>query len=406
MFILSVPCNDTMMTVRAHSYILKSSRARAGAMHHTTTFKLIFTNQLFWSRKLLYATGYPRSSMKLLIITQKIDSEDPVLGFFHHWVEKLAQHFTQTTVICLQKGSVRLPPEIAVWSLGKELRPSRWSYLLKFFRAVWSQRAGYDAVFVHMNPVYILLGGFFWRLLGKNCYLWYNHSHGNAATRLAAAMATAVFYTSPFSYTARFKHSRRMPAGIDTQLFQRDAGTARQPHSILYLGRISPIKKVDVLIRAADILHKRGIAFTLTIAGGAEEPFADFYQRVTALAASSSCSGSIRFAGEIPNYRAAELYSSHEVLVNLSPAGLFDKAVLEAMACEAMVLASSPAFRECLPRECFFDEGNAEDLAEKLNGILNLPPETRQRYGKQFREYITEKQGLDLLVKELSLTLT
>jgi glycosyltransferase involved in cell wall biosynthesis len=344
--------------------------------------------------------------MNLLIITQKIDSEDPVLGFFHHWVEKLAPHFAQTSVICLQKGSVSLPPEIAVWSLGKELRPARWSYLLNFFRAIWSQRAGYDAVFVHMNPEYILLGGIIWRLLGKNCYLWYNHSHGNIATQLAATMATAVFYTSPFSYTARFKHSRRMPAGIDTDVFQRDAGIARQPRSILYLGRISPIKKVDVLIRAADIMHKRGTDFTLTIAGGAEKPFADYYQHVTALAASSACSGRIRFAGEIPNYRAAELYSSHEVLVNLSPAGLFDKAVLEAMACQTMALASSPAFRECLPPECLFDEGSAEDLAEKLETIVNLPPQTKKLYGKQFREYVVERQNLDLLINELSRILT
>lgn len=343
--------------------------------------------------------------MKLLIITQKMDSEDPVLGFFHNWVEKLAQHFTQTTVICLQKGFVRLPPEIAVWSLGKELRPSRWSYLLKFFHAVWSQRSGYDAVFVHMNPEYILLGGIIWRLLGKNCYLWYNHYHGTAATRLAVAMATAVFYTSPFSYTARFKHSRRMPAGIDTKMFQRDAGIPRQPRSILYLGRISPIKRVDVLIRAAEILHRRGKDFTLTIAGGAEKQFVDYYQRITALAASAACSGRIKFAGEIPNYRAAELYSGHEVLVNLSPSGAFDKAVLEAMACETVVLVSSPAFQECLPRECFFDEGNAEHLAKKLDYMINLPPETKRSYGRQFRAYISAQHDLDLLVKELSRTL-
>ncbi len=345
-------------------------------------------------------------NMKLLIITQKIDSEDPVLGFFHNWVEKLSRHFTQTSVICLQKGAVRLPPEIAVWSLGKEQQPSRWSYLLKFFRTVWSQRTGYDAVFVHMNPVYILLGGIIWRLLGKNCYLWYNHSHGTVATRLAATMATAVFYTSPFSYTARFKHSRRMPAGIDTDIFRRDAGITRQPRSILYLGRISPIKKVDVLIRAADILHKRGKDFTLTIAGGAEKQFAGYYRRMTELAGASACSGRIRFAGEIPNYRAPELYNSHEVLVNLSPAGLFDKAVLEAMACESLALASSPAFRECLPRECLFEEGSAEDLAEKLDYIVNLPPETKRSYGSQFRAYITAKHDLDLLIKELSRTLT
>jgi len=49
--VISVPRNDTMMTMRAHSYILKSSRGRAGTMNRTTTVKLIFTNRLFWSSK-------------------------------------------------------------------------------------------------------------------------------------------------------------------------------------------------------------------------------------------------------------------------------------------------------------------------------------------------------------------
>ena len=29
---------------------------------------------------------------KLLIVTQAIDLDDPILGFFHHWVEMLAPH--------------------------------------------------------------------------------------------------------------------------------------------------------------------------------------------------------------------------------------------------------------------------------------------------------------------------
>jgi glycosyltransferase involved in cell wall biosynthesis len=340
--------------------------------------------------------------MKLLIITQKMDCEDPVLGFFHHWVEKLAERFEKTTVICLQKGTVNLPPDIAVWSLGKEIKQSRLSYLLNFFRCIWVLRKSYDAVFVHMNPVYIVLGGMCWLLLGKKYYLWYNHSYGNFLTWLAAAMAHNVFYTSPFSYTARFKHGRRMPAGIDTELFSRNTGIIRQPRSILYLGRISPIKKVDVLIQAAELLNKRAGDFTLCIAGGAEKQFADYYNSITALAESPACSGRIRFMGEIPNYRAAEVYNGNEVLVNLSPSGLFDKTVLEAMACEALVIASSEAFREFLPLECLFAEGNAEDLAEKLHYLINLPQEAKQAYGNRFRQYIIERHDLTLLTKELS----
>ena len=58
--------------------------------------------------------------MRLLILTQKIDSQDDLLGFFHGWVAKLAEHFDKITVIALGVGQYQLPANIKVLSLGKE----------------------------------------------------------------------------------------------------------------------------------------------------------------------------------------------------------------------------------------------------------------------------------------------
>ena len=44
---------------------------------------------------------------------------------------------------------------------------------------------------------------------------------GGAFTRLAVALSDKVFYTSPLSFTARFKKAVQMPVGIDTDLFKR-----------------------------------------------------------------------------------------------------------------------------------------------------------------------------------------
>jgi len=41
--------------------------------------------------------------MKLLIITQKVDINDDVLGFMHGWIAEFAKHCEKLTVICLQK---------------------------------------------------------------------------------------------------------------------------------------------------------------------------------------------------------------------------------------------------------------------------------------------------------------
>jgi len=58
--------------------------------------------------------------MKLLVVTQVVDTEDPVLGFFVRWVEELAKHVESVEVICLREGKHMLPVNVHVHSLGKE----------------------------------------------------------------------------------------------------------------------------------------------------------------------------------------------------------------------------------------------------------------------------------------------
>jgi len=48
--------------------------------------------------------------MKLLILTQKIDINDDLLGFFHGWVARLAENFESIIVVALGVG---LPCEIS-----------------------------------------------------------------------------------------------------------------------------------------------------------------------------------------------------------------------------------------------------------------------------------------------------
>ncbi|MEK7538915.1 MAG: hypothetical protein AAB552_03680 [Patescibacteria group bacterium] len=59
--------------------------------------------------------------MKLLILTQKVDQNDDILGFFHGWIREFAKHAEQVTVIALGVGEYDLPKNVRVFSLGKEL---------------------------------------------------------------------------------------------------------------------------------------------------------------------------------------------------------------------------------------------------------------------------------------------
>jgi len=339
--------------------------------------------------------------MKLLIFTQKVDSEDDILGFFHRWIERFAQRVEKINVICLWQGKYSLPPNVKVWSLGKETGRSKLKYIFRFYKYIWKLRKEYDAVFVHMNPIYVVLGGLFWKIWKKKICLWYNHQLGTLITKLGIKISDVAFYTSPFAFTSRFKNSKIMPAGIDIEIFKNDENIQKIPNSILCLGRISPIKNVDILIETARLLDKEGIDFILNIVGEAGEKDREYFKKIKELSKDLEIKGKIKFLGKIPNYKTPEIYNQNEIFVNLSPAGLFDKAVLEAMACQTLILVSSKAFEEVLPECLIFEEKNTLDLKNKIVNLSKMEKKEKENFGKNLREYVIQNHNLDNLIEKI-----
>jgi len=334
--------------------------------------------------------------MRLLILTQKVDVKDSALGFFHNWIKEFSKKFETLEVICLQKGMSDLPENVFVHSLGKEEGRSRIKYIWRFYRYIWQRRKQYDAVFVHMNQEYVLLGGLFWRLWGKKVIFWYNHTRGGILTKIAMFLSSLVCHTSPFAFTAGTKKSVKMPAGIDTKIFKQNLEIQRNSHKILYVGRIAPAKKVHVLIDAVEILNKEGIDFTLNIYGEALPKDQDYLKKL------KETSFDIRdkkvfFHGAVPNIETPKIFNSHLIAVNLTAKGNYDKSVLEAAVCGAIPLVSSEAFKDILPEELFFKEDDSQDLAEKIKMVINMEDGEREKLRLILRKNVEENESLGKL---------
>ena len=291
--------------------------------------------------------------MKILAVTQKVDQNDPVLGFFHRWLEEFAKHFEKITVICLEKGAYNLPSNVKVLSLGKEDGVSKLEYLGRFYKYIWQERNNYEAVFVHMNQEYILAAGDFWRLWGKRVYLWRNHREGSWLTRLAVLFSHKVFYTSPQSYTAQFSKAVKMPVGVDTDFFKPNPLVVRIPDSILFLGRIAPVKRVLEFVQWFNVQDEK---FHATVAGAALPKDMEYEKLVKAKA-----SKRIKFIGPVTQDEALKLYQSHETYVNKTPAGSFDKTILEAAACGMKLKVDNPEAENLV-----VEEHSLEKLMNKL----------------------------------------
>lgn len=343
--------------------------------------------------------------MKLLFLSQTIDDNDTVLGFVTNWLQKLTGRFQSIEVICLAKGKCNLPPQVKVHSLGKERRVSRLFYLFNFYRYLFFAHLDYQAVLVHMNPEYILLAGWWWKLRNKKIFLWYNHAYGGWRAKWAAVIATKVFYTSPYAWAASLKNSQLMPVGVDTNLFQPSLEPATEPKfflQILSLGRISPVKKIEVLLEAAQILATDNFAFQIDIYGQAPERDKLYYQSIRSKACDLEKKGLVKFYASLNNSQTPAIYRKHQVLVNLTPNGSFDKTIIEALSCGRPVLMCNQSLAKDLPADFFFKEGDASDLAKQLK---NIKRQIDQRILilplANLRQYVLKRHSLDLLVDKL-----
>jgi glycosyltransferase involved in cell wall biosynthesis len=319
--------------------------------------------------------------MRLLILTQVVDPGHSNLGFFDAWIREFSKHCESVEVICLQEGAHNLPENVLVHSLGKEVRVSRIVYLIRFYRYIWTLRRGYDAVFVHMNPEYVVLGGLFWRAWGKKVGLWYVHKSVTLRLRLAVMIANTVFTVAPESFRLKTRKLAVVGHGIDTNLFRPQIRTASSVLRIVTVGRVSSSKGIDKMLEALDVLCARGIRLTFSIVGApitaADQPYeAQLKQTI----ASKPYASSVAMRGALPNRELPEVLRESDVFVNISATGGYDKAVLEALACGVPAISSSDSFRPFLdPYGLFIRDTGPEMLARAIEAAARTDVAPLQR---------------------------
>ena len=334
--------------------------------------------------------------MKLLICTQAVDKEDPILGFFHGWIKELAKHFESIHVICLKEGIHTLPENVRVYSLGKESGENRLKYILRFYSYVWKLRGTYTRIFIHMNPHYILLSGLYWKLSRIPIFFWRNHAQMNLMTRIAAMLSKRVMFTSPFACMSVYAHGIQMPVGIDTKLFNADGErTSRDTHTkrILFLGRLSPVKRAEIYVEAARYLQ-HGYEFHLY----GNDPLREqkYFETLKKMSGTN-----VFFHPAIKNNETPDIYRAFDVYVNLTPEGSMDKTVLEAASCGVSILVSNTSFSNILHPSSLVPTVSGEELAQKISAMANLSQENKKKYSMYAQENITARHSLEKLATAL-----
>lgn len=284
--------------------------------------------------------------MKLLIVTQIVDKEHPILGFFHRWIEEFAVHCEHVHVICLQEGTHSLPSNVTVHSLGKEAGKGRVTYLYRFYKYIWQLRHEYDNVFVHMNQVYVILGAPIWKITGKKIGLWYAHGAVSGSLKIATRFAAIIFTST--AEGMRIKSSKRtiVGQGIDINIFKIVPKVANSSLHIVTVGRISRSKNLETLLRASAILKQSNSVFRFKIVGVPLTAVDMSYsEEMRALTKQLGLQQEVEWVGGVSNYELPEILQQADIFIHDGATNSLDKVLLEAVLCGCTVISSNPAYR-------------------------------------------------------------
>ena len=168
-------------------------------------------------------------SVRLLLITPKLDPTDDLFGHVNAWASALARRVERLYVVALWPGRPCLPPNARFATLGKASDeggagslPDRVGWLGRLQRIVarLCLRGEVDAVLAHMGPVFAVAAAPIARLAGRPTFLWYAHGHVSPTLRLAHALVAGVGTSTPEGFRIASPKVTITGQGIDLDRFR------------------------------------------------------------------------------------------------------------------------------------------------------------------------------------------
>lgn len=328
--------------------------------------------------------------MKLLFITQKIHAEDNDLAFTIGWVKEFIRQGCAVEVITLERGV--FDDSFSVHSLGKEKGTGKLIRILTFLKLIFTLK--YDRVFVHMNPEYVTLGGWWWVLTRRPIYLWYTHYKMFIHLRITGWLATRMFAATPQSLPQYEGNPKKVIPGHGIDISYWD--NAEEPNvpdekSLVYINRLSRSKRIEIAIKTLGFLDD---SYTLTVYGRIVPGEEAYYEELQNLASHEPYKGRVIFAGSVPMPQLKKIFPKHRLMINMAMETI-DKVMLECMLYGVYPVTDSRNSKAIgLP---VYPKGERpEDIAEFIKGRSWEP------YGKaELGALVREKHGIEALVSKM-----
>jgi glycosyltransferase involved in cell wall biosynthesis len=320
--------------------------------------------------------------MKLVVVTQRVDPDDPALGATVPMLHALAERVDELVVLTLAAREAGLPGNVRVKSIAA---PNQALRGLRFAAALAPELRGRPvAVLAHMSPIYAVLAAPLTQPLRIPLLLWFTHWRTSRMLRAAERVSTRVLTVDRTSFPFASEKVLPIGHGIDVAAIPC-VEQAEGPLRLLALGRTSPAKGLDSIVDAVSLLPAGSVELELRGPSLTAEERA-YRARLGAV------------EDPVPRSEIAAVYARAGALVNNMRSGALDKVVFEAAAACLPVLVSNPGFEALvgdIEPGLRFPQDDAKALAARILALLDAGPAVRQQIGRELRGRVERGHSVD-----------
>jgi len=191
-----------------------------------------------------------------------------------------------------------------------------------------------------------------------------------------------------------------LPNALDIKLFHPDKN--KEDDLLLYLGRITPVKGLHVLLQSLHYLQK---PIRLVMIGPADQGL-KYYKDIVNLIEKENQRGrhEVKYLGVVPLEEAIKFYQKATIFILPSFWEAFPVVLLEALSCETPVVATPvggiPEVVRNHENGILVPPNNPLKLAEAIQYLIDNK-DIRIKMGREGRKWVTRNFSLDAIVNRL-----
>jgi glycosyltransferase involved in cell wall biosynthesis len=192
--------------------------------------------------------------VRLVVVTQQVDPASPVLGATVAKLRALAERVDELVVLADSAVDGALPDNCRVRLFRSGHRAGRGLRFESALSRELARRPRPRAVLAHMCPIYAVLAAPVARPLRVPVLLWFTHWRRSRLLSTAELVSNLVLSVDQRTFPMRSKKVVAIGHGIDVSDLPCVARPTRDELTLLALGRTSPSKGLETIIRAVALV--------------------------------------------------------------------------------------------------------------------------------------------------------